>query len=258
MRGPAILSMRWHDLLFASWPVAEERLRPLVPSALPIDTWGGSAWLTVVALRLSRVRPLRVPLPRELLSFSQVNVRTYTTVAGKPGIWLLSVDCDDRPTVAAARAGFGAPYMHADVSVAAAGERVRARSRRSRHGGSSVPFDASYAPDGVASPPEPGSLDDFIANRFSLYGSNRLGLLRSDIAHAPWPLQEAAADIDAAPLLGSLGLRMPSDPPILHFARELDVLCGLPVRLRGVDAHRLPGRSRARSQSRLRRLIRSR
>ena len=229
MRGPAVLSMRWHDVLFASWPVAEERLRPLVPAALPIDTWGGSAWLTIVALRLSRVRPLRVPLPRERLAYSQVNVRTYTTVGGKAGIWLLSVDCGDRPSVVGARAAFGAPYVHADVSVS--GQRMlRARSRRG--GASPVAFDATYSPEGDVVPPEPGSLDEFVANRLSQYGANRLGVLRSDIAHPPWPLQEAAADIDAAPLLGALGLRMPSDPPILHFARELDVLGGLPVRIR--------------------------
>jgi len=230
MKGPAILSMRWHDVLFASWPVAEERLRPLVPSGLPIDTWGGSAWLSVVALRLSRVRPMRVPLPRDLMTYSQVNVRTYTTVGGKAGIWLLSVDCADRPTVLGARAAFGAPYVHADVSVARAGDAVRARSRRG--GLQPVAFDASYTPDREPAPPEPGSLDDFIANRLSMYGSNRLGVLRSDIAHGPWPLQDVSADLSAAALVGALGLRLPSDPPILHFARELDVLGGPPVRIR--------------------------
>ena len=222
MRGPAILSMRWHDLLFASWPVAEDLLRPLVPARLPIDTWGGSAWLTVVALRLSRVRPLRVPLPRDLLRYAQVNVRTYTTVGEKPGIWLLSVACADRPTVLAARGAFGAPYVHADVSVDGAGDTVRARSRRASP---SVGFDATYSPEGQPAPPEPGSLDEFIANR--------LGVLRSDIAHGSWPLQDASADLSAAALVSALGLRLPFDPPILHFAREIDVLGGPPVRLRG-------------------------
>jgi uncharacterized protein len=222
--------MRWHDVLFASWPVAVDRLRPLVPSGLPIDTWGGSAWLTVVALRLSRVRPLRLPLPRQLVSYSQINVRTYTTVGDKAGIWLLSVDCGDWPSVVAARAGFGAPYLHADVSVASHGDAVRARSRRGRDGGG-VAFDATYRPEGTVAPPEPGSLDDFIASRLSQYGRNRLGVLRSDIAHAPWPLQEASAELSAAAIVSALGLRLPSDPPILHFARELDVLGGPPVRL---------------------------
>ncbi len=239
MKGPAILSMRWHDLLFASWPVPLEHLRPLVPAGLPIDTWGGSAWLSVVALRLSRVRPLRVPLPGQLMSYSQINVRTYTTLGGKPGIWLLSVDCADRPTVAVSRLAFGIPYVHSDVSVAGApdGHGVRARSRR--HGEPAVQVEASYRGEGRPAPPEPGSLDEFLTNRLSTYGVNRLGVLRADISHDEWLLEEASAELDAVALVGALGLRLPSDPPILQFAAEIDVLGGPPVRLRGVDRVRV-------------------
>jgi hypothetical protein len=66
----------------------------------------------------------------------------------------------------------------------------------------------------------------------SLYGANRLGVLRTDIDHGPWPLEEASAELDAAALVGALGLRLSSDPPILHFARAIDVKGGPPVRIR--------------------------
>jgi uncharacterized protein YqjF (DUF2071 family) len=230
--------MRWEELLFASWPVSAEVLRPHVPAGLPIDTWGGSAWLTVVALRLTRVRPLRLPLPGGGFTFSQVNVRTYTTLGGKRGIWLLSVDSADRPTVAAARIGFGAPYHHAEVTVAPDADLVRASSQR--RGDSPVSFAAAYRPIGAPAPPEAGSLDSFLVNRLSLYGANRLGVLRGDIAHGPWPLQRAAAEVEAGELLGALGIRLPSDPPTLHFVSSIDVIGGPPVRLRGVDSARVP------------------
>jgi uncharacterized protein YqjF (DUF2071 family) len=185
-----------------------------------------------VALRLSRVRPLRVPLPHELQTYSQINVRTYTTVGGKPGIWLLSVDCADRPTVVVSRLVFGVPYRHAEVTVEGREDGgVRARSRR--RGDPGVLFEATYHAEGTTAAPEPGSLDDFLTNRLSVYGANRLGVLRADIDHGPWPLQEASADLHAEGLVGALGLRLPSDPPILHFASSIDVRGGPPVRIRG-------------------------
>src|SRR6202012_341833 len=39
-----VLFMRWCELVFASWRVPVETLRPLVPAELEIDTFDGSAW----------------------------------------------------------------------------------------------------------------------------------------------------------------------------------------------------------------------
>ena len=41
--GRAVLRMRWHDLLFAHWPIPADRLRELIPRDLEIDTFDGSA-----------------------------------------------------------------------------------------------------------------------------------------------------------------------------------------------------------------------
>lgn len=53
--------MSWRDLLFMHWPVGVEDLRPLVPPALSIDTFEGSAWLGVVPFDMTGVRPHFVP-----------------------------------------------------------------------------------------------------------------------------------------------------------------------------------------------------
>ena len=34
---PWIMAQRWHDLLFAHWPVDPERLRPMIPEGLTLD-----------------------------------------------------------------------------------------------------------------------------------------------------------------------------------------------------------------------------
>ncbi|MCC6807547.1 MAG: DUF2071 domain-containing protein [Deltaproteobacteria bacterium] len=46
----------WRDLAFLHWRVPEAALRPLVPSALEIDTFDGSAWIGLVLFTMPRVR----------------------------------------------------------------------------------------------------------------------------------------------------------------------------------------------------------
>jgi uncharacterized protein YqjF (DUF2071 family) len=71
------LTMTWHDLLFAHWPIPAELVRASIPPGLEVDTWDGSAWLGVVPFRMTHVRPLGVPLPGGRFAYSEINVRTY-------------------------------------------------------------------------------------------------------------------------------------------------------------------------------------
>lgn len=232
MRGPALLSMRWRDLLFLHWPVAEAEVRRLVPVEIPIDTFHGSAWLSIVALRSSHVRPRGLPLPGDVFAFAQVNVRTYSTIGRKRGIRLLSVDCADRLTVAASQALFGVPYVHADVRVHADEGGFVVSSRRSDD--AAAVFDARYRPTGPVWTPEPETLDDFLTNRLSLYASHPLArVLRADVDHVPWPLREVEATIEANTLLDrlGLGLAVTGAPARMHFSPGVDVLGGPPVRI---------------------------
>ncbi|MFL5342749.1 MAG: DUF2071 domain-containing protein [Gemmataceae bacterium] len=54
--GPATVAPDWGGLLFLHWPVPAERLRPLVPPPLELDTHGGMAC----------VGGTRLPAPAEL------------------------------------------------------------------------------------------------------------------------------------------------------------------------------------------------
>src|SRR5262245_20685303 len=100
---PWAMGMHWHDLLFAHWPVKVESLRPLVPSELAIDTFDGQAWLGVVPFRMTAVRPRICPSLPGLSAFLELNVRTYVTAEGKPGVWFFSLDAASRLAVRAAR-----------------------------------------------------------------------------------------------------------------------------------------------------------
>jgi uncharacterized protein len=222
--------MRWHDLLFAHWPVPVEAFRGVIPASVPINTFDGSAWLGIVPFRMSRVRPFGLPLPRDAFAYAEINVRTYVTVDGKPGVWFLSLDGAHRLAAFAARVGFGVPYRNAHVRAVAEGDGIAFESRH----GTARPalFRGRYRPTSEARTARAGTFDDFVTNRLSLYAPRRGGgVQRVDVEHEPWPLQDAEAEIQLDTMAASHGISLPDVEPRLLFARRLDVVAHRPVRV---------------------------
>src|SRR5437870_3905422 len=116
--GAWCMEQRWHDLLFAHWPVACDQLRNVVPAALEIDTYRGQAWIGVIAFRLSGIRLRGMPSVPGISAFPEVNLRTYVHLDGKPGVLFLSLHCPNRLAMAIARPWFRLPYRYADVHFA--------------------------------------------------------------------------------------------------------------------------------------------
>ena len=85
---PWVMRMRWTDLLFAHWPMDPAVLAPLVPPELTVDTFDGRAWLGIVPFRMEDVAPRGLPAVPRLSVFPELNVRTYVTHRGLPGVWL--------------------------------------------------------------------------------------------------------------------------------------------------------------------------
>ena len=229
--GPWVLRMRWHDLLFMHWPVSEEVLRPLIPPALKLDTFDGSAWLGVVPFRMEDVRPRLLPAVPWLSSFPELNVRTYVTHEDKPGIWFFSLDAHNPVAVRLARATFGLPYFDAEMSCRVSEEGVRYRSVRTHKGAPPARLVASYRPTGDPLDSRPGSLENFLTERYCLYSAGVDGnrhVRRGDIHHRMWPLQPAEIEAEELEMTAQIGVALPDVEPTLHFARYLDVVAWPP------------------------------
>ena len=222
-QAPWIMTQSWHDLLFAHWPMEQGPIRAKVPPELPLDTWDGRAWLGIVPFRMTNVAPRGVRLPAWLSAFPELNVRTYVTLGGKPGVYFFSLDAASWIAVAGGRLAFGLPYFIADMQVARDGAAVQYRSRR-RTSGPAV-FEARYAPIEDAAPPAPGSFEYFLTERYCLYTvTGRRRVKRVEIHHAPWPLQRAEAAIRSNTMAAAAGLALPALEPVLHFSRRQDVV----------------------------------
>ena len=210
----------WLDLLFAHWPIDASSLRPLIPREVTLQEFDGSAWIGVVPFRMSGV--MRRPFPDLpwVSAFPELNVRTYVELDGKPGVWFLSLDATNPLAVWAARRFFHLPYFRAAITLRRDGEEIRYESRRGE-----AAFTGTYAPTSPVRLRAKGSLEHWLTERYCLYARDPRGrVLRNDVHHAPWPLQDARADIRSNSMLAPHGLRLPDTAPLLHFAESVDVV----------------------------------
>ena len=230
--GSWILSMSWRDLLFMHWPVDEGALRPLIPPSLSIDTFDGSAWLGVVPFLMTGVRPRLLPRLPWLSSFPELNVRTYVTVEGKPGVWFFSLDAHNPVAVRLARATFHLPYFDARMSCRASDGEVNYRSVRSHRGAPPAEFAARYGPSGEPFESGQGTLESFLTERYCLYAADGKGNVgRGEIHHQLWPLRPAQAEVETLAMTEQIGIKLPRTDPLLHFSERLDVLAWRPRRI---------------------------
>lgn len=233
---PWVMRQTWHDVLFMHWPAPVDDLRRVVPPQLPLDTRDGAGWLGIVPFRMSGVR-LRLVPPAPLLSaFPELNVRTYVTIGGKPGVYFFSLDAANPLAVAAARR-LDLLYQYARMSCEWREGWVEYESERLGRSVAPARLSVRYRPAGEIFTAEPGSLEDFLTARYCLYavGPDRR-VSRLEIDHAPWPLQPAAAEIRLNTMTAPLGLTLPGDP-LLHFARRMDMVAWWPESVR--DAGRV-------------------
>ena len=111
------MRQHWGKLLFMHWPIDEKLLRPLIPAQLAIDSFDGSAWIGVVPFTMWGIRASFLPPIPGTSAFHELNVRTYVTLNGIPGVWFFSLDAANRLAVWAARKFYNLPYFNAQMSL---------------------------------------------------------------------------------------------------------------------------------------------
>jgi uncharacterized protein len=238
---PWIMAQRWHNLLFAHWPVDASELRALLPPRLDLDLHQGQAWLGVVPFRMSGVRLRFTPSLPWLSSFPELNVRTYVTHGGKPGVWFFSLDAANSVAVSIARAWFHLPYFRARMSCRSSATlssrtnpgsnaTIAYRSIRIHRAAPPACLECVYRGDGPPFEPQPGSLDYFLTERYCLYAADpQCNLFRGEIHHPPWSLQTTEeVTFHSNTMAQAAGVTLPTVAPLLHFAKRQDMVAWSP------------------------------
>lgn len=224
--SPWIMYQEWHNLLFAHWPLPPEVIRQHIPADLPLDTFEGQAWIGVVPFRMRWVHPRWLPSVPWLSFFAELNVRTYVKVGEKPGVYFFSLEAANPIAVQLARRFYHLPYYDARmVCQADKNENVTYESARTHRGAPATEFRAAYQPNGAVYNAAPGSLDEWLTERYCLYTHNKNGKgLRGEIHHKRWPLQPATAEILTNSMTRPMGIALPVVEPLLHYVREIQMV----------------------------------
>jgi len=230
----AFMRMSWFDLLFMHYKVDAAALQDLLPDSVELDTFDGEAWLGIVPFRMADVAPRWVPnlpLVLPLVSrFPELNVRTYVTIDGKPGVWFFSLDATSKIAVRAARWLFHLNYVDASINFTKAskhcpGKWIQYHSVRTDPTAPPAELHCEYRPVGHRFFAKPQSLVHWLTARYCLYTTDSQGqLFRGEINHQPWQLRDAQSIVHTNTMTDSLGLELGDQKPLLHFAKETKVV----------------------------------
>lgn len=210
----------WTHLTFLHWRYQASVIQSLLPPALSLDTYGGSAWIGLTPFIVENLRAPFTPSIPWMSHFPETNVRTYVTGPdGKPGIWFFTLDADRLAAVLGARLAYGLPYRWARMRVLPGRDTVTYLSRRHK------PFvDAGYRISvRIRDRVIPDELARFLTARFTLYTLLYGRLAFARVEHEPWPLNAAdILDLQQDIVEGS-GLRPVQGGPLAHYSAGVHV-----------------------------------
>jgi hypothetical protein len=191
---------------------------------------------------MDRIKVRGIPSIPGARSFPELNLRTYVRDhrTGTPGVYFFSLDGANLLAVMAARSFYHLPYYWAEMRIESKSERDFAFYSRRRFAAKPVIFKARYrglGPTRKLAESRSGTIEYFLTERYCLFTHNSTGdLVRANVHHVSWPLEEAAAEIERNDLPASVGIALQDNEPVLHYSRRLAVYMWPPEL--AIPAHR--------------------
>lgn len=229
--GSALMYQSWTDLLFLHWRIEPASIQKLLPAGLFVDCFHREAYIGIVPFFMKNIRFRGTPAVPWISNFLELNVRTYVhDESGKPGVWFLSLDCNQPLAVWLARTLFHLPYHRATMRATIQnGSSIDYRSQRLSLGKVNEDSRFNYAFKNDVSYAQPGTLEFFLAERYVLFSVNgRQQVSSGQVHHTPYPLCEVDVPFFRTDLFEPNGL------PKMH--RPFDHAMGS----RGVDVEVFP------------------
>ena len=190
-----MITARWRHVAILSWPMDDGWLLPLLPKGLALDRWQGRSYISLVCLFMENLRVLGLPtVPRK---FAELNLRFYVRPArgndDRKGVVFMRQMVSSRLVAFAGRVFFREPMLATPMTYKC--EPPERENRRGRQrvyyrwidGGHEGGLRVTAGGDSYFA--EPGSLDEFLTDRYWGYNRTSAGRLRAyRISREPWLL----------------------------------------------------------------------
>lgn len=204
--APWVMHQAWCDFLFLHREVDPAVLRALVPEPLELHLFDGRCFVGVIPFHMTDVKPRGAPHLPGVSAFPELNVRTYVTVDGRPGVYFLSLEAHHRLAVETARLTYDLPYFMADMHWERREGTLHYRSQRTDRRGPEARWKGRYTPVGPYRFTEPGSLEHWLSERYCLFTVQNGRVRVTDVHHLPWPIRDVEVVVEDDTMAASHGL----------------------------------------------------
>lgn len=195
---PWFAEQTWIHTLFLHWPVTPETLKSYIPAPLEVDTYNGSAWITIAAFHAENSKLRLSPKWTSLDPVTQINVRTYVTAPGsdEKGVYFFSLYVKHLTASLGAQSLFNLPFTYARTSMQEKPDETI--TVRAENAGKML-FSATYHPN--VQERKDSSLGTYLAERYCIWNMKGNQLIKIPIKHESWDLFEVDATVDMNHLL---------------------------------------------------------
>ena len=230
--GEPLFYANWDNVLFIHYETDPEILRRCVPYQL--DFFRGRAFVSLVAFTMRGMRPrmggrLGEFLFKPIATHNFLNIRTYVRHRGESAIYFMREWLSNRLSVLLGPVTFGLPYRFGKIDY----ERdygelrgtVRAKEGSFAYHASLPAMDMEIC--------EPGSLNEFLLERYTAFTQSGKTKRFFRIWHEPWRQTPAEIKIVADDLIDG-DWRANAEIAGANFSPGVDVWMGWPHRIRGL------------------------
>jgi uncharacterized protein len=205
----------WNQALFVHWAVPAIVLEKHLPPALPLDTFEGYAYISLVAFTMQKIRPRYLPAFAPVSDFHEINLRTYIEKDSRKGVYFFSIEAGRRLSAFIARQLSGLPYEPSDI-------RRFAGTYDSTNAASHTNLAVEFETGGILL--DKTALDIWLTERYCLYHAHKQGLYRYDIHHQEWPLRKVSLqNLNLNYQVGEVDLSA-LPPARVHYSSGIQVL----------------------------------
>jgi uncharacterized protein len=204
-RSEPLFYANWDNAVFIHYEADPSALRNCVPFAL--DLYGGRTFVSVVAFTLREMRPrlggrISAWLLKPIATHHFFNVRTYVQHNGEPAIYFMAEWLSNRLSVALGPSTFGLPYRFGKIDYtnnAVSGQvhgRILAKAGEFEYR-AAVPHTGELC--------QPGSLTEFLLERYTAFTSAGWRKQFFRVWHQPWEQSAIELEVIANDLLATTG-----------------------------------------------------
>ncbi|MBL9142588.1 MAG: DUF2071 domain-containing protein [Verrucomicrobiaceae bacterium] len=204
-RGEPFFIAGWHDVVFLHFAVPPHSLQPWVPFEL--DVFNGMAYVSLVAFTMRGLRPRLggAALFKPIATHEFLNVRTYVKHQGECGIYFLAEWLPNFLAVMLGPTVFGLPYRWGRQRYEHDPRHGFRGHVEDRWSGAVLSYSAADVKDVEPTTAAPGSLTEFLVERYTAF-TRYAGWSRFFRAwHPPWPVVPINAHVHDLSLLNRTG-----------------------------------------------------